>query len=283
MMRSLFRRTTLAALAASVFIAASAAAQTYPTQQSYTPSATLAPVTCSSVVAAGCAVFQLNNVDTLTLRLGGTNTGLNVIVEATNTAIGSPATATWSPLTAKPIDPTSSGGGFRLTGSGLWRVDTSGLKQVRVRVVAITTGTVVVYTNGDSGQAQMLPLDAGVMCVVATGGCTSADQVNPGGAGVRVTFSQTAHTGSPGSDVLLQTKDAASGLYQTIAQTALRTTTDGVDMLTLYPGATVVSGVSNATLSVPAVSLPLGSVWRVVMRGNGAGTVTGTLGADVLK
>lgn len=109
----------------------------------------------------------------------------------------------------------------------------------------------------------------------AAGTVNGLDQVNVNGRGVQVGVNITALTGtSPSVTVMIQGKDAASGVYYNLLQSAVLTAT-GFTLLTLYPGAP-----STANVSSPQV---LPATWRVVA--TVAGTTpatTATVGASLI-
>lgn len=100
-----------------------------------------------------------------------------------------------------------------------------------------------------------------------------ADQTNINGRGVQVGVNITALTGTaPTLTITIQGKDAASGVYYNLLQSAAITAT-GFTLLTLYPGAA-----ATANVSAPQV---LPATWRVIAAIAGTTpAVTATVGAS---
>lgn len=100
-----------------------------------------------------------------------------------------------------------------------------------------------------------------------------ADQTNINGRGVQVGVNITALTGTaPMLTITIQGKDAASGVYYNLLQSAAITAT-GFTLLTLYPGAA-----ATANVSAPQV---LPATWRVIAAIAGTTpAVTATVGAS---
>jgi hypothetical protein len=125
-----------------------------------------------------------------------------------------------------------------------------------------------IATNSDT--AALITLAA------ASVGVASADQVNTGNRGVQIGLNVTAitGTGTPSVQVIVEGKDAASGVYYAILTSAAITAT-GFTQLIVYPGATVAANV--------AVSQPLPKTWRVrtVIAGSTPG-ITATIGASLI-
>lgn len=107
------------------------------------------------------------------------------------------------------------------------------------------------------------------------GTVNGTDQTNVNGRGVQVGIDITTLTGTgPTVTVTIEGKDAASGKYYTLLQSAALSAT-GFTLLTLYPGAPTTANVSS-----PQV---LPSTWRV--KAVVAGTTpaaTATIGASVI-
>lgn len=118
---------------------------------------------------------------------------------------------------------------------------------------------------------------AALLALVAQGVGTvsGGDQANINGRGVQVGIDITALTGTgPTVTVTIQGKDAASGKYYTLLQSAAIAAT-GFTLLTLYPGAP-----SAANASSPQV---LPATWRVIAAVAGTGpAATATVGASVI-
>lgn len=107
------------------------------------------------------------------------------------------------------------------------------------------------------------------------GTVNGTDQTNVNGRGVQVGIDITALTGtSPTVTVTIEGKDAASGKYYTLLQSAALAAT-GFTLLTLYPGAPTTANVSS-----PQV---LPATWRVkAVVGGTTPAATATIGASVI-
>lgn len=266
----------LAALAAGLLAVASLSqAQTYPTSnQYYTPSATLAPA--SATTAGTVATFQLNNVDTLIFRVSGDHATAVAHVEGTSEAGTS---ATWSTVAALPLQATQ--GGPSLTANGLYAVNTAGLKQVRVVLDSIVSGTFTVAMNGDGGTFPGdYNRDIGAVITFtnqAAGTVNSVPQFNYDAKGVSCRFTQTANTSTPSTVFSIQSYDAASATWATIA-TAPAVATNTSQTMMVYPGLPA----STAT-PVNSVNAHLGGIWRAQAVVTGGSGSTATLGCGKLK
>jgi hypothetical protein len=119
-------------------------AQTYPTANpTYIPQALLASQTLTAT--GNTTTFNVNGVETLYMRVGGTFSALTATVQGSETRAGTP---TWTSLPAVLV-----GGSRRLSvaGTGLYRVNVSGLAAIRVNV-SVLTGTDVTFAfSGGSG------------------------------------------------------------------------------------------------------------------------------------
>lgn len=106
------------------------------------------------------------------------------------------------------------------------------------------------------------------------GTVNGADQKNINARGVQIGLNITAIAGTTTVTVAIQGKDAASGQYYTLLQSAAISVT-GFTLLTLYPGAP-----SVANLSSPQV---LPATWRVIVTVAGTTpSATATVGASVI-
>lgn len=138
-------RNIISALSAAVFAIASIAvpaapalAQAYPSQ---TPVYIPTPVVAATACTAACDVtFITNGVGTAVVRVSGSGTGVAAIVQGTSDR----ASATWSTL---PISAVGGATNNAIAGTGLWRVDTTGLATIRVHLTAVT-GSVSISISG---------------------------------------------------------------------------------------------------------------------------------------
>jgi hypothetical protein len=123
-------------------------AQVYPTQTPvYTPEAVVQPTTCT----AACDVyFTVQNLNTVSIQLTGTYTGLTTSVRGTNQAPSvSNASATWTTLNLTPLN-----GGATVTSlsaNGTWTAAATALTRINVHVSAIATGSVTISMAGSTG------------------------------------------------------------------------------------------------------------------------------------
>lgn len=132
-------------------------------------------------------------------------------------------------------------------------------------------------SNGDSFD-QESNHDTSALITLTTqgaGAVSGSDQKNINSRGVLVGINITALAGtSPTVTVTIQGKDAASGQYYTLLQSAAISAT-GFTLLTLYPGAP-----STANVSSPQV---LPATWRVIATVAGTDpAATATVGASVI-
>ena len=127
-----------------------------------------------------------------------------------------------------------------------------------------------------------VPLATAVITLTAQGAATvnSSDQSNLYDAGVRCTFNQTAHTGTPSSTLAIQFKDVATGTYQSLATSGAITADSTPTTVVVYPGMQTASLPTGMVAHGGAV----GRVWRaqVVVAGTTPG-VTAKVGCELLK
>jgi hypothetical protein len=128
--------------------------------------------------------------------------------------------------------------------------------------------------NGASYDRQRSNIDTAALQTLvaqAAGTVTSADQTNYNGRGVKLGINTTATTGT--ITVSIQGKDAASGVYYTIA-TGTAIAAPGFTTLTVYPGITTAA---NAD-----VSDILPRTWRTSVTVGAGGGASATVGASVI-
>jgi hypothetical protein len=106
----------------------------------------------------------------------------------------------------------------------------------------------------------------------STAATASADQTNYNGRGVVVTVDFSAGTTSTGATVnpQIQYKEYTGSNYVTVASIEGSTST-GLHVLAVYPGASTASFSTSNAVTVKAVSMPLNRTWRFY---NGAGAAT---------
>ena len=126
-------------------------AQTRPTTSpTYIPQGVLATQTfTAATITAGTTnsvPFQVNGDGVLYMRLSGTLVGLNAVVQVSE--FRGTGVATW---TTVPIDLVGGPRASKITAAGLYRVNVSGLGQVRVQFTALTSGTVTLTQVGGAG------------------------------------------------------------------------------------------------------------------------------------
>lgn len=104
-------------------------------------------------------------------------------------------------------------------------------------------------------------------------GVNSADQINPGQAGIKLVVDITAVGSAPSLVVAIRFKDPTSGKYVTMLTSAAMTAV-GTYVLTIYPG---IASVANLSLNDV-----LPRTYRIDCTLSG-GTVTGTIAAILLN
>jgi hypothetical protein len=141
-MKKLLHKMAVALI--GILIAATAFAQTYPvTNPTYVPNAILSAVTYTS--SGVTTSYQVNGVVTLNVGIYGAPVGLVAVVQGTESRGASP---TWQNL---PVDSSDGDRYKQITGTGLYRINTSGLAQIRVNIIALSSGTVAVDFSGGMG------------------------------------------------------------------------------------------------------------------------------------
>lgn len=132
-------------------------------------------------------------------------------------------------------------------------------------------------SSGNSFEQESNHDTSALLTLTAQGAGTvnGGDQASVNSRGVQVGINITAITGTlPTVTVTVQGKDAASGQYYTLLQSAAIAAA-GFTLLTLYPGAP-----STANVSSPQV---LPATWRVIATVAGTGpAATATIGASVI-
>jgi type II secretory pathway pseudopilin PulG len=113
------------------------------------------------------------------------------------------------------------------------------------------------------------------------GTVNSPAQVNSGNNGASCTYTQTASSSSPSTTFSIQFQDTASGFWTSLVTSGAITSTGPTTPVTImvYPGIEVSSLPTNVSA---AQSLKLPRNWRVSETTSG-GTITGTIGCDLLK
>lgn len=106
----------------------------------------------------------------------------------------------------------------------------------------------------------------------ATASQNSPDLLNPYGRGVKV-FVNTTAIGTGSITVAVQAKDPGSGAYATLLASAA-IITNGVTVLTVYPGVTVTANVSASDV--------LPRQWRVSVTAGNANPANYSVGACVI-
>lgn len=128
--------------------AAPSYAQTYPfTTSTYIPNAVLAKPS-AGLIAAGTAVFNVQNTGTIIADVSGTFTGLAATFQCTPDPINT--TQTWKNIAVQPSGAGVAGQGelVNITAAGFYRMRASGCTQVRLNVTAITvSGSNALFAN----------------------------------------------------------------------------------------------------------------------------------------
>lgn len=142
----------------------------------------------------------------------------------------------------------------------------------------ILTGNVVQLINSAGNlDRQRGNIDTATLATLtaAAAGGNSADQINYNGRGLQLGINIATLAGTtPTLQVTVQGKDAASGVYYTILQSAVLNAT-GFTQLTVYPGAP-----ATANVSTPQ---PLPRIFRILYAITGTTpAVTATIGASVI-
>lgn len=121
-------------------MSAMAMAQTYPyTTPTYIPTAILAPSTYS---APADPTYLTSGISTVSLRVSGTCTALAGTPQVSNDGTN------WSTVDIKPI-----GGGAlaqSVSGTGMWRVNTSGMTKFRLHITALSASCTVAMAGTEA-------------------------------------------------------------------------------------------------------------------------------------
>lgn len=144
---------TLAAVVLTGFLSLSSfvQAQTYPTNNpTYIPTAIMPQTTLS---AAGYATMNLNGISSVVFTLSGSPT--TPVGTFEGAAARSPDTVAWTTLTPTTMD----GSGLltrNVTATGVYRLNTAGLAQVRFNLASVAAGSIVVSASGQQGVGTVL-------------------------------------------------------------------------------------------------------------------------------
>jgi hypothetical protein len=146
--------------------------------------------------------------------------------------------------------------------------DVTGLKRFYAAVGSTSTKAVTIKAVANAlppGAAPMSPTDGLLLASTSrqsTAVVSSADQINHGARGVIVTVNFSAGTTSTAATMngTVQYKDVA-GNYIDLTQSTGSTST-GIYMLIVYPGASTLSLSTASVVSSRAISMPLPRVWR---------------------
>lgn len=153
-------------------------------------------------------------------------------------------------------------------------------KILTVALIAAMSLSAAVAVAQPSGSVQAItPLtrDIGsVKTFTAQGAATvtSADQTGYNVRAITCVYRQSTSTGGPSTTFKLQNKDAASGQYVDLVQSAAITDTTATKLA---------AGAGVATASNLSIGFPVAAKWRVSMTvgGTSTPTVTGTVGCSV--
>lgn len=142
-MKKLFQSVLVTVLAICSF---ATLAQTYPiTNPTYIPTAVLAPQTFTTT---GDYVYAVSGISTVTVRVSGTCTSLVSAPQGTNDGTN------WTTIQAIPV----AGGAnvTSITGTGFWRVNTSGFTKTRLHITVLAASCTVAMSGSNSAGALYL-------------------------------------------------------------------------------------------------------------------------------
>ncbi len=276
------KKSTLIRLLSVVAFAISTAcmAQTYPvTSPVYQPNAQLA---AQSQTATGTTTpFTVQGIGVVTLHVSGTATSIAGTVQVTNDVIG--GTQTWTVATLYPLPGQNLAPSRAFSVAGVYKINVSGMTQVRVNLTTINAGTVITrFVGGQAPNTQNAEaIDLGALSTFASQAAatvTSADQTNVLNRGVICSFLQSSTTGAPSTTFSIQSKDGASGAYTSLLTSAAITSgasTTAPTVLAMFPGAS--NTATSANMQLPAT-------WRLTTTVGGSSTpiVSGTIGCQTL-
>lgn len=273
-MRNRFTHLLGAALALSAAICtAGAEAQVYPTQTpTYTPTALLA----KTFTTTGDGLFTVQSLGEVNLTLTGTYSALTAAVRGTTSPAGA-ASPTWVTLGVIPVgSPASGKPSNTLTANGSWKVNATGWSQLQLHVTAFTGTSVTMTLSGTAVGFYHVPANVDLGALItntaqAAATVSSPDQLGGDVTTVLCTFNQTANTA--GNTLFkVEGKDAASGLYYTLIQSAAITTANNTP-------STIAVGAGVATTANLGAGTPVPGTWRVTEVASGTST-TGTVGCN---
>ncbi len=198
------------------------------------------------------------------------------------------------------------------TATGIYNVPVAGLRQIRYRISAYTSGAITVVGLGSSAPLTQLaahwtaagdtgPHFAGLAVnsqgmtysgatwdrarsnvdstplasAARTATVNSADQTNSNGRGVLVTLNVTALADTP--SVVLSIEGKMGSVYEALLTAAAAVTATGIHSYLVYPGC----GAASADV-VQVAGFPLPRTWRVTVTHGDADSITYSVTASVI-
>lgn len=133
--------------------------------------------------------------------------------------------------------------------------------------------------SGSGALAQSVNRNTGTIVTLTTQGSgtvNSNPQVNATYRGVKCTFNQSAHTGTPSTTFAIQFQDVSSAAFVTYITSGAITADATPTVLTVYPGITATANVSLSDI--------LARNWRVTTTvGGTTPAVTATIDCDLIN
>jgi hypothetical protein len=200
-------------------------AQSYPTNSpSYVPQALLPAQTLTATGAS--TPFLVNGVQTLYIRITGTFSALSATVQGTE-ALRSGATPAWTNLAVDPVGTGATGGRVAaISAAGLYKINVSGLSEIRLNVATLTGTNVIVSWSGGYGTefARTLPVirnSYSAASLIATGATTHFLTIfGSATKTVRVTHAECSGTATAAAEVQI-TAEVVSAVDSVDAGTAV--------------------------------------------------------------
>lgn len=154
------------------------------------------------------------------------------------------------------------------------------MRHLSIRSALLAVALLGVLTPAAMAQQQNLPKAITVtMTARVAGTYDNAGPPNLSNRGAICTFNQTAHSASPSTTMAIQFQDAASATWQTAAISGAITADTTPTSVLVYPGAVATAVPTGMVIA----GIKLATNWRVHVVQGGTGTITGTVGCELLN